>query len=803
MVKKSVEDRVEQLRLASQSHVDQLQIELAPFLADKWVRFEEKKKKYIQYGIKTRINVNDKFRAFKVDGLRFIYTTPGKKQYSRRDTLENFIKDKLLYPFLLFINGSLVPWSRIEVIKDYDYDYLLIYGLEKHEEVHFNIIEFPCNVRYGEDDDILPESERSVGLYFDEAGHLTMGDQIKYRLEVIDDSIYGELQLISEEKPYIEFHMEEGHTVKPTSIIVFRNGVVDPNGTDELRNKGWNIFHNPFPEEFASLKYAVFYSEKTSKSAAHWYTPCIDRDSNHETLIKNIRSGVSYLNKLFKLNDFDFKMDPEKSFKENMDNALTYIIGYNANLMDPVYKKETDVFIETYTGADMISRAARTGYMSISRKRRGHFDCYLTIFVNGYLYKYSERLAYRNNMIDIPVIGIKPEDKIEFVFDGGADNITDTIVIEENTPIYIGHNINDLRLFSSEKHDLTYDVFEVDPDGRTQFEIGFEYEVVGTNTYIITLEDPWYYGRVLTMASVNQRRYYRFDKNTRNPDTDGKYYFLLPTDFNFCHDKSHYLVLLNGRALSQNNFTVTVTKRTRPFDKLYLYITAELTEDDVLDVYYLPTVMVEALYMEDLKLSGDIVVDCSKLDVALSSDNYFVFVDGLKVHPSDIINISRNRMRIKTSYNSIHNVQLVKYNNSVEELEEVFKKTNSDEWSRYIDSLEPYNLNNLINNLTDLTSPVDTDNRDYYYDLSTIVSDIIFDYYMKRAGLTLMDNAFVYDFEEEAVKINENNGVIALNTTNSLLKDKLYQYWYNQTDADMEGVEWSPSPVDADNETLN
>ena len=118
MVKKSVEDRVEQLRLASQSHVDQLQIELAPFLADKWVRFEEKKKKYFQNGIKTRINVNDKFRAFKVDGLRFIYTTPGKKLYSRRDTLENFIKDKLLYPFLLFINGSLVPWSRIEVIKD-------------------------------------------------------------------------------------------------------------------------------------------------------------------------------------------------------------------------------------------------------------------------------------------------------------------------------------------------------------------------------------------------------------------------------------------------------------------------------------------------------------------------------------------------------------------------------------------------------------------------------------------------------------------------------------------------------------
>ena len=41
-------DRVEELRLASQENINHLQYELAPFLADKFVRFEEKTDSYMQ-----------------------------------------------------------------------------------------------------------------------------------------------------------------------------------------------------------------------------------------------------------------------------------------------------------------------------------------------------------------------------------------------------------------------------------------------------------------------------------------------------------------------------------------------------------------------------------------------------------------------------------------------------------------------------------------------------------------------------------------------------------------------------------
>ena len=64
--------RVEELRLASQDITNLLQYELAPFLANKFVRFEERDHDYVQNGIYARIGTMEKYRVFKVDGLRFL-----------------------------------------------------------------------------------------------------------------------------------------------------------------------------------------------------------------------------------------------------------------------------------------------------------------------------------------------------------------------------------------------------------------------------------------------------------------------------------------------------------------------------------------------------------------------------------------------------------------------------------------------------------------------------------------------------------------------------------------------------------
>ena len=198
--KQSTISAVEKLRLAAQENVNHLQYELAPFLANKFVRFEERTHDYVQNGQYARIPEMRDYRVFKVNGLRFFPKFTNKKKYSRKDWLLNMVNDEVVYPFLLFINGSIVKWSRIELLRDYEYTYIMVHGLDINEEIDFSIIEFPCKVRYGEDDDILPEGERSIGIYFDKYGHITLGDDIRCRLEIIDDSIYADYQKITAEK---------------------------------------------------------------------------------------------------------------------------------------------------------------------------------------------------------------------------------------------------------------------------------------------------------------------------------------------------------------------------------------------------------------------------------------------------------------------------------------------------------------------------------------------------------------------------------------------------------------------------
>jgi hypothetical protein len=793
--------RVEELRLASQGITNQLQYELAPHLADKFVRFEENEEEYKQLGVYARINSVDKFRVFRVTGLRFFPRFSDKKKYSRRDTLENMVNDEVVYPFLLFINKSFVRWSRIEVLRDYEYTYLLISGLKRHEEVSFNIIEMPCKIRYGEDDDILPHTECQIGIYFNRYGYITYGDDIRARVEILDENIFASYQTVTVNKPYISFSVG-GRQTAISSIICFKDGIIDPEGTDELKYVGWNAYANLNPDDYGSRRYLVFYNTRSNLSVNHQYTPCLDQEFNKRYSLTYVSNTPEYLRELFKLSEFNFTYDKELSFDENIRNSLTYIMDFDANLINQAYKKETDIFIDHYTGKEIKNHAKAYGpnknTMRISRRRLGKFDAMMLMFKNGLLY---DEYDYNNNHIDISSSGMKDSDKIDMMFTIPSYLPPLTINIpDENTPIYIKseYDLSRCRLFTNEKHDLDYDVFKIDPDGRTQFQLVFTCEKHEGNMYYFFLEDPYFYGRDITLVPENMMVTHRITLADSDPETDNDYYFLLPTDFNYCHGKNHYLVFLNGIMLSRQNFTITEPRTTRPFDKIYLYITTHLDANDVLDVVYMPCEFYDEIWFDKLDLTGDVVVDGSQNSVPLSTDNYLIFVNGKLICSNDVINIDRNRVRIKSSYDSINSVLFMRYNHRIEEIEEIFAQTTEDEWSRYIDSLPRYNLNRVINN-TSMLKPGTADNymKDHY-ELSTIVSDIVFDFYMKRAGLNLTNKVFVYDFETEAVGIDTGCRSLAINTTDSGRHDKMYQYWYNSTDAELEGQTFDKSPVDND-----
>ena len=798
-VKESAIHRVEELRLAAQETTNLLQYELAPFLANKFVRFEERDHDYVQNGIYARIGTMEKYRVLKVDGLRFFPKFANKKKYSRRDWLQNMVDDKIVYPFLLFINGSVVKWSRIELLKDYEYTYLMIHGLDRTEEVNFSIIEFPCNVRYGEDDDILPEDERSIGIYFDKYGHITLGDDIRCRLEVIDDRIFAAYQKITAEKPYISFDGLDKHQTTIASVVAFKDGVIEPDETEKLVYEGWNVYANLNPDDYGSRRYLTFYSTRSMPSVNHEHTPCIDIDSNRAYMKNYYGSGAQYIRELLKLSEFNFKYDRELPFPENINNALQYIMSYDANLMNEAYRRDTDIFVDHYTGKECKEHAGKDQIMTVSRKRCGRFDANLIAFKNGECIPFNN-LIYHNNLIDIPTKNFKDDDRFEFVFATPSSVGPITITVPDpDTPIYIRSDIDvsRCRLFTTDKHNAEYGKkFKVDPDGRTQFELDFTASKVEGNYYTFYLgEDPYYYGLPLTLAPENMMKHTIITMDKANPSTDGDYFFLLPTDFNYCHDKNHYLLFLNGKLLSKQNFSITEPSLKRPFDKMYLYVTTHLDPEDVLDVYYMPCELIDEIWLDKLDLSGDVVVDASNISVPLSTDNYFIFVNGKKVNPQDVINISRNKLRIKSCYGSVHNVVFTRYNHSIEEIEEAFKYTKDDEWSRYVDKLYQFELNRLINNTTILSD----DGSDYmqdHYPLSAIVSDIVGDYYVRRAGLDKSNRVFVYDFETEAEAGNLESKNRSLTLTDASRIDKMHTYWNNAREEEIENINFTEGPVD-------
>lgn len=792
---KNVIDRVNDLRLTSKSRIDKIQMECSPFLANKFIRFEEVFR-YVQNGLETPVQGYE-FRCIKTNGLRFIYTPAKKQKYSRRDYLETLVKDAIIYPFLLFNHGKVIKWSDIEVLRDYDYTYIMIHNQDTND-LDLDIIEFPCEVRYGEDDNVLSRSECSASMYFDDDGYITVGDNIACRLEVIDDSIYSQVDTIDSNHDNFRVNIKNGQLVGLHCIIPFNaNGELVSSEYENMTHYGYNTYRTTS----TYMKYYSFYYKYGNPSSNLAYKDTIDQEHMHELVLNGEDDKlVTKIKELFD-DSFDFEYDREKTFEENIMDSLKYIMSYNPNLMDATYKKETNVIVEHYTGQyfhNRINSSKDKEFVRFARKRGNDLDNYVLLFVNGELYKYNDSIRYENNTIAIPVNGIYQEDDIEMVIFTDVCNTIADIIISKDEPKILRYNTDYLKLYTTEPHNTAYQrVIEPLQNDALQLELEYSVTKIKNNIYNIELVDDYYYDKSIMCASDRQFRHVMYNHYTFE---EGDYYFLLPPSFNYCHDKDRYAVFINGTMVSKQNFSVTITSDQRPFDKLYLYITTTVNEDDRVDVYYVPDSLKDAMWLDNMELSGDIVVDASELTTPLSKENYFFFVNGLKVSDDQIRNISRNRVRITTDLGSINNILIVKYTRDIDTLAELFSEITTDKWSEFLSEFDETELSGIEN--IDFANKPEDANISYMDDhnpLSSIVSDIVVDYYMRRAGLNLTNKTFVYDFELEAqTEGDEQSGVSTLTTTNASYNDKIHQYLINQTDEFVATQELYKSPVDSE-----
>ena len=183
-------DKIEELRHNTYSRITNIQKEICPMTKSLYLDY---RLEYWYEGYRYTLWEDDT-HIYAVDELPWCYDNY-LQNTTFTESLENLIKNGQVWPFLMFIDGIVIKWSQITVIRDYTYTYLKISEILPDTSIHANIVVFPIHyglIRYGEDKDILLDSNIN-GFYFDTNGHLLdIPDfsDILVRFEILDDNVY-------------------------------------------------------------------------------------------------------------------------------------------------------------------------------------------------------------------------------------------------------------------------------------------------------------------------------------------------------------------------------------------------------------------------------------------------------------------------------------------------------------------------------------------------------------------------------------------------------------------------------------
>lgn len=437
------------------------------------------------------------------------------------------------------------------------------------------------------------------------------------------------------------------------------------------------------------FRYSVIllYYTKHTKSKSYIYT----KDINQTKLLINMSKSDdqlgehSVLSERRMFNKFNFEFNRGNSivdkkynhYNNNMSNTLQYVTRYDYALWNKVFEELSPIKSYTYTGKEFKSKSDTNSNVKISRRHSGIIQDVAMMFVNNKLYEHSIDIVYSPNTISLPVFGIDNDDQVEVVlFTKCNNNILDIVVPNENTDVYIHpeYNLNDCYIMDDEATDLAYTNVPRSLDGRKQYICNNKFTRDSNNNYRIKFEDAHHYGRRLKLVPKHQFRHYKHKCNTANnanPHDVKEYVFTLPTSFNYCHDIERFMIFVNGRRIDKSEFTVTIMNKYRPFDRLELFLGTELTNGDYIDIYYVPEYIREKTKTFSTTSRGNVDLrlktDYPKL-YALSKKTSMVFVNGYKINPMSITDISMNVINVHTKHKNALNVTVMEYINGAEAL---------------------------------------------------------------------------------------------------------------------------------------
>ena len=631
-------------------------------------------------------------QIFKCENIPYIRKRKTKSLFI--EPMARLVAEEDIQPFLVFLDGKVVKWSNITIVRDWEYSYMILSNTPENDE-RLDAVLLPCVIRYGEDNEILPDTPH---LYFNEDRMLTENpEEVAIRVEIIDADVNGntviskgyELEDINNPNTshdtIIEIPVRDYDQWSNTNnLFVFSpDGRFFPDSRFYLTNYSKNMYSYEFDEE--NVIYKTFYFNKANDSKGMIYD-IPNQDQVKSDLRQKYIPSNSIPEDSFKA-PFDFRLSRDKSYLTNISEATRYIMGYNMGLLVDYYRDQSNIKSYMFTGEHILQIASNhDGWLYMSRQRcNGLFD-YVIMFVNDELYPYINEIKYVNNGFYIPIFEhVKHADKVEILHFKNVDNSYYSLTVNTEDD-YIADTLrydNFLLFGNSESNRVFYKNFNI--DSREQYPIEFDYKnsfnehgkYLGTS---IKLEDFYYYNRKINICSKRQFKSMYYKVMVKN-QTD----FNLDPSFKFCHNVNQYMIFVNGIKLNQDEWELIKPTHTSPRSEITVRLDNPIHGEDIIYIFYLPDSYEEVVLENRLSKNGDIILDADMLDYSFDNELFMIFVDGHKILRDNIQNISSNRVRVKTSYPEWSKICICKYLNPDRILQKVFSY--GDLWAKSVSGL--------------------------------------------------------------------------------------------------------------------
>lgn len=611
-------------------------------------------------------NINGRFKylCFRVNDIPFKREIKKlRKQYKQIKGIDalTLIDEGMLLPFFLFFRKKFIKLSQIQIYNDnrnthiiFPYDY---YNTEDFvtDSSEVDILWFTEEILYNENNKYYDAPGLELAFGFDEEGLLDPFGSTRVYIDIRDDyvfrwgsSTYG--TILNE-----DISVGDAIHLRPHMVILFKNGELYRDGKVEFDPYNCLTVNDGIISEGDTIDYKIFYQKRTVEE----YNLLNDSRFYNHNLLKELRLGTQSrydVDRETIETPYDYVLDPDISFDENMNKFFRYTNSYNEYmLMDRLESK--NISVVTLKSSDITDRSKPARY---SHPKRLLPNCQTILFVNG-LMDTKRILSTHPYGIIYDTSGLEDDDIIEFV-SFRLEGYQSYFTIESGVDKYnIDVGTDDFQLFVLKNHPDK--IFEMLDESRLYYPLNKEWYSYDKDNNIITIDSSIFNNGEVIYIQPN-----RYSAYQHIHIEEECYRVILDNEFDRCSDPGRYLIFVNGKRLNSAMYRIILPETDKPFNYPCVYTHVILRVGDDVEVIYSPITIIDEVYIEDLDHSSIEGTGIDHLgfingpidyDVPLHKDYQFFFIDGKKIPNIHLSNIDHNTIRIVSDVNTVQELSIL------------------------------------------------------------------------------------------------------------------------------------------------